>query len=305
MTVSDGAIRLDTESGAARIAIANDVEPGDWQAVFDLFGRRAKLFSPFWFHAAVGFGTLSGLFGTVALFAALLSVFFPFVPQTYLAGFIMPPGLLTGAAAGQAAGNIFMRLWFGVNQETRQGFAIRLTFARAPEAWPGLVGNWLFTGDWLKAPVYDPRLPYVRIFVSGEAPKSCAEENALWREIHGKVSGDSLWEAGANHREISYPDALPGWARMVGEGDGVDEFDRRLGREISREWLSHLWRRACRQWPLLGSGDYPADARRECFEAHHLYLWGGREALLVVLRPSCFAAEVYQETIEHADSAAA
>lgn len=282
----------DVAGAAARIAIKNDVEPGNWDAILARVNTRSSAFSNLWFQMAVGGGVLAGLFGTFGFFAAILSHFFPYAPPAYLAVFIMPPGMLVGAAVGQLAGNYFMRTWFGIDEETRRGFATRLTLGRTPEGWPLLVKRWLFTGDWLKSPVFDPRLPYVRIFVSGAAPESCAEEDALWREIHCRVSGDSLWEAGANHREISYPQELPGWARKVEPGDGVEELDKRLGKTVSRQWLSHLWRRACKQWPLLGSGDYPADARRECFEAHHLYLSGEREALLVVLRPTCFAADV-------------
>ena len=305
MTVSGTLACMNDGSGAKRIAIVNDIEPGDWQDVFEVFQIRTERFSSFGFNAAVGIGTLSGLFGVVALFVSILGVFFPFVPQTYLACFVLPPGLLAGIAAGQGAGNAYMRLWFGINQATRRGFATRLTLARAPEGWPEVVTKWLFTGNWLKTPDYDARLPYVRVFVSGNAPKSCAEEDALWREIHSRVSGDGLWEAEANHRELSYPTTLPGWARLIEPGDGVHQLDIRLGRETSRQWLEHLWRRACRQWPLFGGGDYPVDARRECFEAHHLHLQGGREALMVVLRPSCFAAEVYEATLEEVDGIAA
>lgn len=304
-TLSGGLGTLGNASGdPMRIAIKNDVEPENWQWVFDRIEKRAAYFPGFLFHGALGAGTLMGLFATFAAFAAVLSHYFPFVPQTFLACFILPPGLLAGAAAGQWAGNLFLRAWFGIDEPTRRGFATRLTLARAPEGWPLTVKRWLFTGDWMKSPVFDPRLPYVRIFVSGDAPASCADEDNLWRDIHTNISGDSLWEAGANHREISYPQQLPGWARKVQSGDGVEELDKRLGHYVSRQWLDHLWRRACRQWPLLGTGTYPDDARRECFEAHHLHLAGNREALVVVLRPACFAAEIEGE-VENEDSIAA
>lgn len=297
MAISGMAAKSDGVVGAAsRIAIKNDVEPADWDAVFNRIEKRSASFSNIVFQAAVGAGALSGLFAAFGFFALVLSHFFPYAAPVYLAAFIMPPCILLGAAAGQGAGNRFMGSWLRVDQETRRGFATRLTLGRVPESWPLPVRRWLFTGDWLKSPVFDPRLPYVRIFVSGDAPANCAEEDGLWREIHCRVSGDSLWEAGANHREISYPRELPGWARGIQPGDGAEELDRRLGRTVSRQWLNHLWRRACKQWPLLGSGDYPADARRECFEAHHLRLSGEREALLVVLRPACFAADVCAET---------
>ncbi len=290
---------------ANRIAIQNDVEPEDWQDVFEHMEKCSAAFSYFLFNSAVGVATMTGMFAVMAGLTALLAVFFPYVPQTYLACFTIPPALLAGVASGQFGGNCFLHFQFGIDQETRRGFATRLTLAHVPEDWPLQVKKWLFTGDWLKSPIYDPRLPYVRIFVSGKAPATCAEEDCLWREIHHKVSGDSLWEAGANYREISYPQQLPSWARKVEPGDGVAELDERLGQKVAREWIDHLWRRACKQWPLLGSGDYPTTARKECFETHHLYLFGNREALLVVLRPSFFAEEVQDKTLDKEDSIAA
>jgi hypothetical protein len=289
-----------------RIAIKNDVEPEDWQDIYERIDSSAKRFPISLFHLTVGAGTLAGLFGTVSVFMVVLTQFFPFVAPSLLACFISPLGFLVGAAGGQLGGNLFFQLWLGLDRETRRGFATRLTLARAPEEWALQVKKWLFTGDWMNSPVYDARLPYVRIFVSGDAPVSCAEEDRLWREIHDKVSGDSLWEAGANHREISYPMHLPAWARKVETGDGVEELDKRLGSDVSHAWVRHLWRRACRQWPLLGSGEFPLNARKETFEAHHLFLQHGREALLVVLRPNCFAAEVGEEEVaEHKEIVAA
>lgn len=275
-----------------RIAVKTDVEPEDWQDVFDAVEAGSRRFSIALFHLAVGLGTMAGLFLAVAASMTVLCSLFPYAAPTYLAIFTLPLGFLVGAASGQKVGNAYLRVRFRLDAATRRGFATRLTLARTPGHWPLVVKKWLFTGDWTKSPVYDPRLPYVRIFVSGPAPATCAREDELWREIHGRISGDSLWEAGANHREISYPAHLPTWSRKILSGDGVEQLDQRLGHDISREWVRHLWRRACRQWPLLGSGDYPENARRESFEAHHLDLQGGREALLVVLRPSCFAAEV-------------
>lgn len=156
----------------------------------------------------------------------------------------------------------------------------------------------------MSSPTYDPRLPYVRIFVMGDAPATCREEDCLWREIHGQISGDTLWEAGANHREISYPRELPNWAKQIEKGDGVEELKKRLGAKTAVDWVMHLWRRACRQWPALLAEEYPQDARRECFEAHSILLSDGREALVVVLRPASFAAQVAKNSREGRELAA-
>jgi hypothetical protein len=222
--------------------------------------------------------------------------------EYFLCAAIVLPSLLAGVAAGQFAGRAFLRVALGLDDATRRGFASRLSLARCPEDWPASIKRWLFTGDWLGSPSYDLRVPYARIFIEGEAPLACREEDALWREIHGAVSGDSLWEAGANFREISYPAQLPSWAANVEGGDGFAELQGHIGLTEASDWVMHLWRRACRQWPSLGAGDYPGQGRRECFEMHSLTLAGGRRALVVVLRPTSFVVELELEE-ENRDAA--
>ena len=277
----------------SRIAIRNDVEPGDWREVYRKMDASSADGAILLFHVASAVATLAGLFAAVGLAAGIATWAEPAISTVYLACLILPPGFLVGAAAGQAGGNLFLRLRHRIDDETRRGFAMRLTLARAPASWPNHVKRWLFTGDWLTPPVYDARLPYVRIFVDGPAPATCRAEDELWREIHENISRDGLWEAGMNHREISYPAQLPGWARKVGRGDGAAELEDRIGAETARDWIEHLWRRAARQCPLLGPREFPAAAGREIFESHHIRLTGGREALVVVLRPSCFAPKAH------------
>ncbi len=225
----------------------------------------------------------------------------PSPPSSPQAGFyllcsvIILPALLAGAAAGQSAGNLYLRLALGLDDATRRGFATRLSLSRCPREWPASFKRWLFTGDWLGSPAYDLRVPYARIFIEGEASLSCSDEDGLWREIHRTVSGDDLWEAGANFREISYPRQLPAWATEVEGGDGFADLQKRIGRGEAADWVMHLWRRACRQWPALGANDHPEAARRECFEMHSLVLSGGRKALVVILRPTSFVMELEME----------
>ncbi len=278
-----------------RISVVQAALPDDWRALHgrvDVCARGAL-------SLLLGIAAGSAAFAAVAVagwaLAALLRQVFPAMSVFLACAVAALPALLAGVAAGQLAGNLFLRVFLRMDDETRRGFATRLSLARCPDAWPGHLRNWLFTGDWLGAPAYDLRLPYARIFVEGEAPLTCRGEDALWREIHHAVSGDSLWEAGANFREISYPSQLPAWARDVEAGDGFGELERRIGRAEASEWVSHLWRRACRQWPVFGAGDYPEQARRECFEMHSLTLAGGRQALVVVLRPTAFVVELEQE----------
>ncbi|MCC8190327.1 MAG: hypothetical protein LIP77_06765 [Planctomycetes bacterium] len=280
---------------AVRIAVVPGAEPADWRPVYDRLNRCSQRLEGFLLTAAAAAATFAGLFGTAGGMAAVILRHFPDIAAPLLAGAVILPGMLVGAAAGQAGGNLFMRLRYRLDDATRRGFATRLGLSRAPEGWHAGLRRWLFTGDWLGTPAYDLRLPYVRIFIVGDAPDTCRDEDAIWREIHGQISGDSLWEAGTNIREISYPHTLPGWAREVSKGDGFADLQRRIGRTEATEWVMHLWRRACRQWPALGANDYPEQARRECFEMHSLFLADGRQALVVVLRPVAFVRELEVE----------
>lgn len=277
---------------ANRIAVNHGAEPQDWQDIYNRLNDRAAKFSAFLFGGSVMGSTFFGLFAALGVLAYAARHLFPDISIHSLACLVCPPAFLVGAAAGQKGGNIFMRLWFSLSEETRRGFATRLTLGRAPAKWPATLRRWLFTGDWMTPPHFDARLPYVRIFVMGDSPATCKDEDELWREIHGEISGDTLWEAGANHREISYPRHLPSWAKNVGKGEGLDDLKSRIGDRTAVDWVTHLWRRACKQWPALNSHEYPLQARRECFEIHSLVLSDGREALVVVLRPSNLAQEL-------------
>ena len=275
-----------------RIAVVQGSEPDDWRLIYERLNKSSQQLASLLTRAAAAaavffaMATVSG-----ALAVGILQLKADISPY-YLASAVILPGLLAGAAAGQMAGNLFLRLWFRLDDATRRGFATRLSLGRCPVEWPPYLKRWLFTGDWMGSPSYDLRLPYVRIYIEGEAPASCREEDALWREIHGNISGDSLWEAGTNIREISYPRELPTWARQVENGDGFADLQDRIGAAEASEWVMHIWRRACRQWPALAASDYPEQARKECFEMHAVQLSGGRDALVVVLRPLAFVVEL-------------
>lgn len=302
MTAYEHAGRNITRHSALRIAVVQGTLPDDWR---DIHGRIDG-------RALASHGTCLNLFAGAAAFATVVAAgwalaeaaaaVFPSMSAYLLCCLILLPSLLAGAAAGQFAGNLYLRCALGLDDETRRGFATRLSLARCPAEWPTAFKRWLFTGDWLGSPSYDLRVPYARIFIEGSASLTCREEDALWREIHCGVSGDALWEAGANFREISYPEKLPAWAAEVENGDGFANLQSRIGRVEASDWVMHLWRRACRQWPALGANDYPGEARRECFEMHSLTLAGGRRALVVVLRPTSFVMEL---ELENQDSVAA
>lgn len=278
-----------------RIAVVQGAEPDDWRVIYDRLNDSSQKLASVLVKSSAAAGTFLGMF-LVAGFVGLAVIhLIPDISAPVLAGVVILPGLMTGVATGQAAGNAFLRLWYRLDDATRRGFATRLGLGRAPLAWHPALRRWLFTGNWLGTPSYDLRLPYVRIFILGDAPATCREEDRIWREIHGQISGDSLWEAGTNVREISYPQQLPSWARDVGKGDGYADLRRRIGDDAASEWVMHLWRRAVRQWPALGVNDYPERARRECFELHSIPLADHREALVVVLRPVTFVQELEME----------
>lgn len=282
---------------SARIAIQNDVEPEDWRDCYERVDATKPPLAKAMFHAVVGAATLVGLFVSFGAIMLLLSRLLPDISRFSMGCMLLPPAFLAGAGMGQVGGNVFLRLWLRMDPSTRRGFAMRLTLERADGAWPVFVRRWLFTGDWLAAPDFDARLPYVRIFTAGANAKTCSEEAVFWNEVLGRLAGEGAWEAGANHREISYPEKLPAWSRSIADGDGVEGVEKRLGREAAREWIGHLWRRACRQWPHLGTREYPDAARKGVFEAHYLELSQGRTALIVVLRPAHLADEVAAETV--------
>lgn len=268
-----------------RIDVAQGALPDDWNVVHDRIDRMPRRLTCVLLNVFVAAATFAGLFAVAGSMAVVVGSLMPDVSPYFLAGSVLLPGLLGGAAAGQAGGNLFLRLWYRVDDDCRRGFAIRLSLVRCPPDWPAPVRRWLFTGDWLGSPLLDQRLPYVRLFVRGAAPAACVEEEALWREIHQQLGGDGC-EVGASYREISYPAKLPAWAMDVRRGDGCAELRRRIGQEEAEAWVNHLWRRACRQWPALGVAARPDSLEKECFEMHYLKLSGGRDALAVTLRPA-------------------
>ncbi len=278
-----------------RIAVVEGNAPDDWRLVYERLNDSSKRLAAILAKGTASAASFAGIAAVSGLLALAILKALPDISPHYLASAVILPGLLSGAAAAQLAGNLFLRFWFRLDDSARRGFATRLSLGRCPDDWPAFLKRWLFTGDWLGSPAYDLRLPYVRIYIDGDAPATCREEDSLWREIHGNISGDSLWEAGANIREISYARELPAWARLIENGDGYAELQRRIGSAAASEWLGHIWRRACRQWTALGACDYPENARRECFEMHSVALSGGRNALVVVLRPVTFVLELGEE----------
>lgn len=296
----------ETRKTAERIPVERGSEPGDWQAVYECLNRHSRAATAFAVKGCAALATLAGVLATAAVLGLAVMEIHPNVSLPYLACFVLPPALLAGAAAGQAAGNLFLSLRFRLSESARRGFANRLTLARVPDAWAGEVRNWLFSGDWLTAPTHDMRFPYVRIFITGSVPADCDGEDAIWRRIHRVADiGESGREAGGGHRELSYLPRFPGWMREMEKGDGIAELAKRIGARPADDWVAHLWRRACRQWPLLGEGVFPGAARRECFEMQHLILADGREAFIITLRPVAQAAAETPESDLAGDSAAA
>jgi hypothetical protein len=269
----------------SRIAVVSGAEPADWRKLYDRIDGRPVGLTVFLANASVVVVTLGTLLAVAMCMAWGIWKIYPGIAMHVLACFVVPPAFLCAAAGGQGAGNLFFRIWFGMDNAARRGFAARLTLGNAPEQWPGMVRRWLFSGNWLGAPACDHRFPYMRIFVLGDAPATCAEEDAIWRDVHQALCGDARIESGCNHREISYPAELPKWSRHAGAGDGLDALRARIGALAADEWVAHLWSRANRQWPALGESAFPAAERRDCFEMRHLSLPGGREGLAVILRP--------------------
>lgn len=274
-----------------RIAVMQGALPDDWHAIYERLDRMPRRLSSLLLNAAATWATFMGLFAVAGAMVAVVLKLMPDISPYFLAGSAILPGLLGGAAAGQAGGNLFFRIWYRLDDATRRGFAARLTLARCPRDWPAPMRRWLFTGDWLGAPSSNPQLPYMRVFIKGPAPTTCRDEDLLWREIHGRISGEDDWEVGANVREASYPGDFPAWTLDVGLGGGYAELRNRIGEEEANAWVTHLWRRANRLWPALGANNDPGKARRECFEMHCLALADGRSALVVTLRPAAPADE--------------
>lgn len=302
MPPSSHAIRKTAE----RIPVERGHEPGDWQAIYDCLNRHSRAGAAFAVKGCAVLATLAGVLATAVVLGLAVMEISPDVSLFYLACFVLPPALLSGAAAGQAGGNLFLSLRFRLGEAARRGFAARLTLARVPDAWAAEVRNWLFSGDWLTEPLCDAHFPYVRVFVAGLIPADCGGEDAIWREVHDAVDGGGIGlEAGGGHRELSYLPRFPSWMREMEKADGIEELAKRIGARSAEDWAAHLWRRACRQWPLFGDGVFPGATRRECFEMQHLSLTDGREAFMITLRPSVPAATETAESDLAGDSAAA
>ncbi|MCC8167559.1 MAG: hypothetical protein LIQ31_15830 [Planctomycetes bacterium] len=115
-----------------RIAVVSGAEPDDWRRIYDRLNSSRHRLTALLQRTTVAVSTFVGVIAVAGLIAVGIVHLNPEVSPYYLIGGVMLPALLAGAACGQAGGNLFLRLWFRMDDATRRGFATRLTLARCP-----------------------------------------------------------------------------------------------------------------------------------------------------------------------------
>lgn len=197
------------------------------------------------------------------------------------------PCVLVGSAISHLAGNFFLRLLTGINDKERRCLALHLPWRSTPTEWPRYLRKWIYTGDWLVENFGGDLLPYVRAFITGSTPCDLEEELDLWAELMSGtpfgMGGHGL-EVGHSVREMACVQRLPSWARDVMPGMTLHDLELQLGK-AGREWAVSLIRRASRRKNIFCHVDLGGDLHEVSFEFHHCEMGGGREGLMVIIRP--------------------
>ncbi len=234
-----------------------------------------------WTVAAAGLGALVG---SLLIFQLGTRFLAPEAASIVVFGLALLPAALVGAAFGQLAGNLLIRALTRISDPERRCLALHVPWSRAPGRWPTCLRNWIYGGDWLRTTERDILLPYVRAFVTGEAPRTIEEELALWSELLAQTANRNVngLEVGHAVRDLASLERLPDWTREVDPGTTLPKLVQRLG-QVGRDWAICLFRRAVNRMPELAEADKTMD--QVLFEFHYCMLSREREALVVVLRP--------------------
>ncbi len=239
------------------------------------------------FPVAVGGSVLSVLLVGFALLQEGLVRLAPMTPAWILLPTALIPAALLAVAMGHLAGQWSLRGVSGLSEGERKCLALYIPHARAPEHWPRAFRNWIYGGDWLSGPGAESVFTYTRVFLVGDAPGSIEEELEIWTQIYSGVGGGLRGGVEAGHavRELACLEKLPSWARHLEAGTTLPDLLNRLGR-AGREWAEGLLRRASVKHPAFRNEARGACSLREArFEFHYCLLRGGREALVVMIRP--------------------
>jgi hypothetical protein len=274
-----GALEESLGFPARRIPVRHAAEPTDflaWRAAVAEPGPRVAVA----FHAAISAAVLLSMYASYAALLLIGKALFPTMSWLELGLFSLPVCVLVGIAAGQPAGAWALGRTLGLDRDHRRAFALRLGWSRKPSSWPGWLGRWLFTGDWLRDPRGCADLPFVRVFVAGPPAERCVDELAIWNEVFREIAGRDHAESERTRCEIAYVERLPDWAPRAVRGFGLEDLDEVIGAP-AKVWAKHFWSKACESVPELGLG---GRVQEKAFRFHHLRLPDGREALAITLR---------------------
>lgn len=250
-------------------------------------------------HVQQSIATLAWVFPLTVAGCSLLTSGLAFVLCMRIAALLLPgagpelvwglailPSLLCGACAGHISGCLALATTTGLTGNQRRSLAMHLPARRVPAHWPGYLVNWLYGGDWLTERDEDVFMPYIRAFVTGDAPETPDDEMKLWAQLVRQAgSRKRCLEIGQATRELAVLAGLPNWVRDLSPGTTLPQLRERLGDEATRKWSYKLLRHAIERMPELGDWIDPRDADTAHFELWATQLPGDREALLVAIRP--------------------
>ncbi len=199
---------------------------------------------------------------------------------------VLIPALLVAAAVAHGAGNFALRLMTGLSAPERRCLALHLPWSRTPGYWPRYLRKWIYCGDWLVDRFSHDLLPYVRAFVTGDAPATIEEELETWVELMNSTRASCAHEieVGKSVRELACVEKLPAWTEDVEPGTSLPDLEEKLG-DIGHDWAVNLLKRAATRMQIFAQIDTDGDLHEASFEFHYCEMSGDRKGLLVILRP--------------------
>lgn len=225
--------------------------------------------------------------GSIAIGAGIISVLRIYSPSMspllHIAVGLVPTVLLAAAFAHQF-GNFYVYRLSGITLKERHSLALHLPWNRTPKEWPKCFRRWVYCGDWLIEDFSGDLLPYVRTFITGDAPTTIEEELDLWESFMAHTRKTLDFEVGHSVREMAAVESLPKWVREVTPGMNLPELERTLGK-AGHDWAVSLLKRAASRKRVFANVDIRGDLHEALFEFHYCRLPEGREGLMVILRP--------------------
>ncbi len=226
-------------------------------------------------------------------------MFFPETGTLTAFFFSLLPAILFGLGAGHIFGNYFIYAMAGLNDQERRSLALHLPWNKNPKNWPKYFRRWLYCGDWLVDNFSGDFLPYVRAFVTGDAPQTIEEELELWSEFLQNSRHNFKIEVGHSIRELACVDSLPVWTKDITPGMDLPALEKALG-TAGHKWAVNLLKRAASRKRIFCNVNFSGDLSEIKFEFHYCLFESGREGIMVIIRPSVHSAGSMEETFSDA-----